>query len=270
MLNKLYIKGFLSYDVYIKVFFWYHFRTKHFIKNIIPYLLCYCIWILPRKCPICGMRTYRFKTFDGGYGMDKQEDVECRWCGSHPRHRRIWLYLTRKKTDFMKMHDSRFLHIAPENCFRKKFKKNFKNYLTADLTHVEAMVKMDITQIQYPDNYFDIIFCNHVLEHIQDDIKALSELYRVLNKGGNAILMVPQITGMPTTYEDSSITTPEGRAKAFGLHDHFRIYGDDYLERLKSVGFVVIPVSEFLSQKEIKKYLGDHIHLDNIFHCTKS
>ncbi len=265
ILNKLIIKGFLSYKVFGR-----YLHAKRFVKFVIPYLLCYYIWILPRKCPICGMRTYRFKTFDGGYGMDKQRDVECQWCGSAPRHRRLWLYLTRKNPHFMEMRDSRFLHVAAENCFCKKFKKNFKNYLTADLINPEAMVKMDITQIECFDNVFDIVFCNHVLEHIPNDVKAMSELYRVLNKGGFAILMVPQITGMPTTYEDSSITTPEGRTKTFGSHDHFRIYGEDYPEILKSVGFVVIPVSEFLSQKEIKKYLGDNIHRDKIFHCTKS
>jgi len=153
------------------------------------------------------------------------------------------------------------------------FKDNFKNYLTADLNNPTAMVKMDITKIEYPDESFDIIFCNHVLEYIPEDNRALSELYRVMKKGGFAIIMVP-LSLDAKTYEDKSITTPEGREKSFGYHDHVRVYGQDFLDKLRSVRFIVeaIPTDNYLSPDELKRYSGINPHntrRDLIFKCSK-
>jgi SAM-dependent methyltransferase len=199
----------------------------------------------------------------------EEKEVECPRCRSHPRHRKLWVYLSRH-TKFFKLKNLYFLHIAPEGCLKEKFKKLFDNYLTADISG-HAMVQMDITDIKYPDNSFDIIMCNHVLEHIPDDIKAMSELYHVLKKGGMAILLVPMNLYSDQTYEDWSVVTPEGRVKAFGQHDHVRIYGKDYLERLQSVGFGVSAVlgNEYLSPREMKKYSGINRHDDVIVTCTK-
>ena len=119
--------------------------------------------------------------------------------------------------------------------------KNNSNidYLTADLCSNAVMVKMDLTEINYPDESFDMIICNHVLEHIIDDRKAMDELYRILNPGGCAILQVPISLSLDKTYEDSSVTTPSEREKIFGQSDHVRIYAIDYLDRLKESGFQV-------------------------------
>lgn len=171
------------------------------------------------------------------------------------RHRLLWLYL-KNETDFFTA-DKKVLHIAPEQCFLKLFKsqKNL-NYITADLYSPIADVKADICNLPFDDNQFDVVFCNHVLEHITDDKKAMSELYRVLKPGGLGIFQIPQDLTRETTYEDFSITNPEERKKHFGQYDHVRIYGKDYFNRLRNVGFTVneIDYSKTLSPEFIVKY----------------
>jgi ubiquinone/menaquinone biosynthesis C-methylase UbiE len=131
------------------------------------------------------------------------------------------------------------------------------------------IIKADITNIPFEDNSFDIIICNHVLEHIPDDRLAMSELYRVMKKGAWAILQVPIDYNRETTYEDFTITTPEGREKFFGQNDHVRIYGRDYPDRLKSVGFSVME-DDFIksfSEEEISKFVFTPSEL--IYFCKK-
>lgn len=178
------------------------------------------------------------------------------------RHRLLWLYLN-KETDFFKFElvsDSSFtntkriklrdaetnsalkvLHFAPEQAFYKLF-RNQKNldYTTTDLFSPLADVKADICNLPFEDNQYDVILCNHVLEHIPDDTKAMQELYRVLKPGGMAILQIPQDLSRATTFADDTITDQKERAKIFGQYDHVRIYGRDYFDKLRSIGFKVI------------------------------
>ena len=133
------------------------------------------------------------------------------------------------------------LHVAPELCFMDRFEalENL-DYITADIESPLAKVKMDLHDIPFEEDTFDVIFCNHVLEHVDDDIQCLKEMKRVLKPGGWAILQIPFFFPLPkVTYEDKSITDPKEREKAFGQDDHVRIYGEDYAERLASVGFKV-------------------------------
>lgn len=133
------------------------------------------------------------------------------------------------------------LHIAPEICYIDRFEalKNL-DYITADIESPLAKLKMDIHDIPLDDESVDVIFCNHVLEHVDDDKQALSEIKRVLRPGGWAILQVPFFYPLPKiTYEDKSITEPSEREKAFGQDDHVRMYGEDYGDRLASVGLKV-------------------------------
>ncbi len=172
------------------------------------------------------------------------------------RHRLMWLYLKNHTTFFTE--NLKVLHLAPEQCFHSIFKK-MKNlhYTTADLYSPIVDVKADILSLPFNDNSFDVLFCNHVLEHIEDDKKAMSEIFRVLKPKGWAILQVPIQTNREKTYEDFSITSPEERKKHFGQYDHVRWYGKDYYERLQNTGFKVIKwkVSENFSTGEIQKYV---------------
>jgi ubiquinone/menaquinone biosynthesis C-methylase UbiE len=138
------------------------------------------------------------------------------------------------------MNSTKLLHVAPEERVKEilSSKKNL-DYLTADLHSKNVRIKMDITDIQFSDNSFDAIICNHVLEHIIDDRKAIAELHRVLKPEGWAILQVPMSLSLDRTFEDFSITTAKGREEAFGQHDHVRIYAVDYEARLSSAGFKV-------------------------------
>jgi len=147
----------------------------------------------------------------------------------------------------------KMLHFAPEPCLTKNFKNSFE-YLSADLDPRFAMTSMDITDIKFPEETFDVIICNHVLEHIPDDRKAIAELYRVLKKGGWASLQVPMRGEV--TFEDSTITSPEGRQNAFGQNDHVRWYGTDYYRRLQETGYRtdIYKKVDFISPADCKRY----------------
>lgn len=188
-----------------------------------------------------------------GYGIQR-ENVLAPGTLSLERHRLLWLYL--KTTDFFTK-EKKVLHVAPEQCFHKLFKKQSNlDYLTTDLFSPLADVKADICNLPFEDNTYDVVFCNHVLEHIENDKKAMQELYRVLKPGGLGIFQIPQDLSLETTYEDFSITSPEERKKHFGQYDHVRIYGKDYFDKLRNVGFSVseLPTSSIASSDQIKKY----------------
>ena len=202
--------------------------------------------------PIDGKSFRKFLPY--GYG-EQRPNVLSPSTFSLERHRLIWLYL-KNETDFFSA-PKKVLHIAPEQCFLKLFKKQ-KNlsYTSADLYSPIADVKADICDLPFNDNVFDVVFCNHVLEHIENDTKAMSELYRVLKPGGLGIFQIPQDLSLAKTYEDFSITSKEDRKKHFGQYDHVRVYGKDYFDRLRAVGFKVneIDYSKTLSEDSIIKY----------------
>jgi len=201
-------------------------------------------------CPFCKKYSKEFLPFGLDIPVLKEKNVVgggyrlnamCPHCHSIDRERLIYLYLKNKKADLFSL-DKKFklLHIAPEENLQNVLiaQPNIE-YLSADLTSPLAAVRMDITDIKFKDNYFDVIICNHVLEHIPDDRKAMTELYRVLKPGGFAILQVPIALALDQTYEDPSITSPEEREKMFGQSDHVRLYARDYRDRLEKVGFSV-------------------------------
>ena len=185
--------------------------------------------------PIDG-KSYR-KFLPYGYGKQRENALSPGTL-SLERHRQMWLYL-QNETDFFTK-NYKVLHIAPEQEFLRRFKK-MKNldYTSADLYSPIVDVKADILDLPFENESFDIIFCNHVLEHIEDDQKAMSELYRVMRKDGWGIFQVPMKNSLETTYEDFSIKDPKERQKHFGQYDHVRWYGMDYFDRLKKAGFEV-------------------------------
>jgi SAM-dependent methyltransferase len=190
------------------------------------------------------------------YGYEKpRENVLSPSTLSLERHRLLWLYLNRK-TDFFKQ-EYKVLHFAPEQAFYNRFKKlKNLNYTTTDLNSPLAEVKADICDLPFENNSFDVVLCNHVLEHIPDDHKAMTELYRVMRPGGWGIFQIPQDMDRATTFEDDSITDKKERAAIFGQYDHVRIYGLDYFEKLASVGFKVdaVPFAAELSAEESDRY----------------
>jgi len=171
------------------------------------------------------------------------------------RHRLLWLYLKRE-TDFFEK-KIKVLHFAPEKAFLSKFKKLENiSYDTIDLNSPLADIKADICNLPLKDNTYDFILCNHVLEHIINDKKAMQELYRVLKKGGIGIFQVPIDITKNKTFEDFSITDPKERNKLFGQYDHVRIYGMDFFDRLINIGFKVeqCEYTAHLNKEEIIKY----------------
>lgn len=186
-------------------------------------------------CPVCGHQFRKFLP----YGRKARENALCPNCLSLERHRLMYLFL-KQKTNFFSA-PLKVLHIAPEICFIKRFEKQENlDYVTADIESPLAKIKMDVHAIPFPDNHFNVVFCNHVLEHVQDDRQAMREMFRVLKPGGWGILQIPLFHPLPQkTFEDSSIRTPADREKAFGQRDHVRLYGRDYTDRLKEAGFQV-------------------------------
>lgn len=234
------------------------------IINLIPrpWLIRMSIWARPILIwlykgnnftdPIDGRNYRRFLP----YGYEKQRpNALSPGTLSLERHRLMWLYL-KYETDFFN-ENLKVLHIAPEQSFYKKFKK-LKNidYLTCDLNSPLADIKADIQNLPFEDNSFDVIFCNHVLEHVNDDKKALSELYRVMKKGGWGIFQVPIRYQLEKTFEDPSITDKNERIEKFGQYDHVRVYGLDYYQTLSNAGFKVekINLTQKLTEDEIQRF----------------
>jgi len=209
-------------------------------------------------CPFCGNSFRKFRP--GGIdlpvirekhiiGAGYRLNNVCPRCYSLDRDRLVYLFLS-MKTDIFKT-SCKVFHVAPESCIRALL-SNLPNIdYTAGMKYHEGYYyerntnKLDITCLQFEDNIFDVIICNHVLEHIKDDLKAISELHRVLKPGGYAILQVPMSKLIEKTFEDESVTTAEGREIVFGQFNHIRIYGQDYQARLSSRGFIVKKINPY-------------------------
>ena len=173
------------------------------------------------------------------------------------RHRLMWLFLKDNTSFFTATKKIKVLHIAPEQCFLDIFRKQQNlNYITSDLESPIADVKADICDLPFKENEFDIVFCNHVLEHISNDTKAMQELYRVLKPGGFGIFQIPQDLSKAITFEDDTITDRKERAKLFGQYDHVRVYGRDYFDKLRSIGFKVdeVDYTKKITLEKIEKY----------------
>jgi len=180
-------------------------------------------------CPCCGYRAKSFEPF----GKGSRPNALCPQCGSLERQRAFWLYL---KKHLPKYKPLNLLHFAPEPCLEKLLQTYSQiNYITTDLTAADVTIRADITNLPFAKHTFDVIICSHVLEHVVDDQRGLSELHRILKPDGWAIIQVP--IKLEKTYEDSSIQKPAERQKAFGQRDHVRVYGQDFFTRLKKAKF---------------------------------
>ncbi len=215
-------------------------------------------------CPCCD------KSFDHflSYGFNPRPNALCPWCLSLERHRLLWLYLEERTNIFTDQVS--LLHVAPEHMLQERLKACGNiDYLSADIEMPNAMVQMDITDIQYPDNSFDIVLCNHVLEHIRDDHKAMSELYRVMKPGGWAVLQTPVDHNAQHTIEDLETDDPKVMKAKFGQEDHVRTYGLDKKDRLEAVGFrvTVDPYVKNLAPEVVQWY--GLMASEDIYFCEK-
>ncbi len=230
------------------------------------------------KCPFCGGRFRKLLPFGFDFPVLKEKQVVggglrsnamCPRCGSFDRERLLYLYL-RNKTNVFK-EDLRMLHVAPEkNLQRVLLESSNIDYLSADIESPLAMVKIDLTDTSFKNGSFDIIICSHVLEHVQDDRKAMLELFRVLKPSGWAILQVPISRSLEETIEDQTVREPAERERLFGQRDHVRIYARDYKTRLEGVGFKVevYNFTEELGEAIFKKY--GLIKDESLYICSKA
>jgi SAM-dependent methyltransferase len=187
-----------------------------------------------RLCNLCGYEGYF-----GPASKGTQRDARCQRCGSNQRHRLFKLWFDQNRRLF---EDADLLHVAPERQLAALIKPLAASYISGDIDPHRADRVVDIENMPFEDECFDLVLCIHVLAHVEDDAKALEEIHRVLRLGGRAAIMAPVIEGWPHTYEDAAITTPKERMLHFGQKDALRYYGRDIRDRLTVPGF---QVSEF-------------------------
>lgn len=219
-----------------------------------------------RFCPVCDAEAKSFLPF----GSPPRAGAQCWRCHSLERQRFLWYYLqTQCRPKYS--NDAAFLHIAPEGCLATGLKRWYPGgYVSADLLREDVDIKLDITDSHLPDAQFDLICCSHVLEHVEDDRKALREIYRMLKPGGTALLMVPITEDV--TYEDPSVTSPEERKEKFGQSDHVRAYGQDFVDRVAEVAgeqFRAVKPQDILDRDSLLR-MGINDAADAIYLMQKS
>jgi SAM-dependent methyltransferase len=211
-----------------------------------------------KECPICGFTGF-FKAF----GSPPRWDAQCPSCYSLERHRLFALFLN--NTTSVLTNGAAVLHFAPEDCIRRLLQRSSIQYTSADLSRADVDLRVNIEDIDIGDGQYDVIFCSHVLEHVNDKA-ALSGLRRILKSDGVLIVMVPIIDGCDTTYEDDTISDSKNRLIHFGQEDHVRVYGADFIKRLINAGFQVRVHTAF-GEEAVKFGL---IMGEKIFLCTKT
>lgn len=233
-------------------------KIKQKLKSILDFRPNYI-------CPFCNTKTKEFFEIGSSLPVLKSKQIiggglrngGCFHCRSTDRERLVYIYLKEKIEIFKKNKFKNILHFAPEKLISEKLREfGFENYICGDLftegyQYPDYVKNINVLDIPYPNESFELVICNHVLEHIPNDLDAMKEIYRVLNKKGMAILQVPISKNTNETFEDLSVIDPKQREIVFGQFDHVRIYGQDYAKRLESVGF---KVSRLNLSQEFKKF----------------
>lgn len=216
------------------------------------------------NCPFCGYNAKDLSPIGANFKVLTEKQVigaglrngGCYKCGSTDRERLVYIYL-KDVANILNQKNIKILHFAPEKNLANTLSKiGFEKYICGDLftegyKYPDYVQNMNVLNIPYEDNYFDLVICNHLLEHVPTDIDAMKELYRVLKSNGKAILQVPISKKLDKTFEDFSVTNPKEREIVFGQFDHVRIYGQDYVDRISSVGF---KVEQITISKKYEKY----------------
>ena len=256
---------------------------KKIFKKIVPFKIRKWVKLKIHKgtkyfCPFCSYSSRDLAPIGLDIPVISKNGVigagrrfgKCYNCGSIDREKLVYVYLKEKLKLFNSSKEKSILHISPENSVSEKIiNYGFKKYICGvlhepGLSYPDYVENIDITEIPYPENTFDLVLCSHVLEHVQNDLQAMREFLRVLKPGGTAILQVPISRVLKDTYEDFSIISPEQREIAFGQFDHVRIYGQDYIERLEQSEFRVNRIN--ISGEFIKYGL---IQDEDLFICVK-
>jgi SAM-dependent methyltransferase len=212
------------------------------------------------QCPCCRSEYREFAPFNG-------RDRVCWHCGSLERDRLVWLFLDRNP--HLVGEEQRILHIAPEPILRTRLEPTASEYVSGDLTATFGDRVLDVTRLDLPSAWFDVVICNHVLEHVPNDRAAMRELRRVLRPGGWALVLVPDVSA-ERTIEGPSVVDPAERRLLYGQCDHVRRYGLDYVHRLVSAGFIpeVVDMSRVLSPNLISRHRVQKFgELEPIFIC---
>jgi hypothetical protein len=199
------------------------------------------------ECPCCGNTFRQFQSFRGPNRI-------CWSCGSLERHRTVALFFDQNPQ--LLEPGMRMLHVAPEPALAARFALvPGITYIGGDFGQVFAPTHVDITNLEFPDCSLDAVVCNHVLEHVPDDRKAMREIGRVLKDNGWAMLLVP-LSDNPNTDEDSSVTASAERLRRFGQRDHVRCYGRDYFDRLRAEGLhvSVTDMGQIISSEVVERY----------------
>ncbi len=226
-------------------------------------------------CPICNNEVRIFLPTDGG-GKFVRRNALCPICQAAERDRFIYTIWKQKKI-FNQEKKIKFLHVAPEEQFLNIFSQMENvEYYPCDLNLQVKGVKyqVDITDIPFENNMFDIIMCSNVIEHVQEDVVAMRELYRVLKSDGIAFIDVPVFYDMEKTLENiEGVSTPESQKEVYGWSGHVRKYGRDYKDRLEKVGFNVEEISVTDIDEKIAQrigLLGNDFSVNYKIHlCTK-
>ena len=238
---------------------------RHHLHKVAHLGLCSIAWFYAGKKfedPITGKKYRKLLPYGR---LTPRKNALASHSLSLERHRLFWLFLQNETDFFQEKH--KVLHLAPEYCFLKIFRKlpNIE-YVTADLCSPWVDYHFDVHKIPFEDASFDVVFANHLLEHVSDDAKVLSEFYRVMKPKGFGIFMVPMNTSAQKTQEDPTITDPKMREKLYGQDDHVRLYGLDYPKRLQEAGFEVLEydMQKSLGESKIERYCldkGDRLYL---------
>lgn len=226
------------------------------LKSLIPSVIRRKIKLFLNKgdrfvCPFCGYKSKTHAVVGFDHPVLSELDVVggglrkggCFKCGSLDRERLVYIYMREELKIFEFTKEQSILHFAPEAHITKEVLENCDaEYICGDLftegySYPPHVVDMNVMEIPFANNYFDLVICNHVLEHVSDDSKAMSEIYRVLKPAGTAILQVPISLKLEVTLEDKKITTSQERELKYGQFDHVRLYGKDYIDKLQSAGF---------------------------------
>lgn len=210
-----------------------------------------CRLAFPRRheCVLCGHTLYQFLPYRKGAAFSPPlmqeigcvgsdlDQYECPWCGCNDRERHLFLYM--KATRLLSnMSEMSVLHFAPERHLSRCISAaRPRRYVKCDLNLSNpGVIRMNILNISFKDGTFDLLVANHVLEHVANDLQALSEIWRVLKPGGYAILQTPYSSKLRDTWSDAGVDSDAARLHAYGQEDHVRLYGLDIFQRFESTG----------------------------------